>query len=71
MGTVLPSEASSAILYTVSALSFGLIGLLEGGGQGDLEVVIDLGMLGISKLWEALATVVCDAWEHFFVNQEM
>jgi hypothetical protein len=37
MGTVLPTEASSAFLYTVRALSFGLVGLLEGGGQMVLE----------------------------------
>jgi hypothetical protein len=47
MGTVLPTAASSTVLYSVIALSFGLIGLLEGGGQGDLEVVIVLGVLGI------------------------
>jgi hypothetical protein len=48
MGTVLPTAASSAVLYTVKALSFGLIGLLERGGQRGSELVIDLGVLGIS-----------------------
>jgi hypothetical protein len=48
MGTVLPTAASSAVLYSVIALSFGLIGLLEGGGQKGLGLVIVLGVLGIS-----------------------
>jgi hypothetical protein len=42
MGTVLPTAASSAVLYTARALSFGLIGLLERGGQRDSELVIGL-----------------------------
>jgi len=61
MGTVIPTEASSAVLYTVRALSFGLIGLLERGGQRDLELVIVLGVL------ESVATF---ALECFCKNKE-
>ena len=37
MGTVLPTEALSAVFLIVRELSFSLIGLLEGGGQRGLE----------------------------------
>ena len=40
MGTVLPTEALSAFLYTVRAFYFGLVGLLEGGRQRVSERVI-------------------------------
>jgi len=45
MGTALPTAASSVVLLNVRALSFGLIGLFERGGQRDLELLIVLGLL--------------------------
>jgi hypothetical protein len=61
MGTILPTAASSAVLLIVNALSFGLIGLLERGGQRGSELVIVVGLL------KSVATF---AFEYFCKSQE-